>query len=387
MAKTRILFISHESSLTGATILLINLINLVKKSPDYEFTIVIKRGGKLDDQFAGLAPTIVLKPEGYQENKSFLFKVMDFLSYKIRMRKVISAAKKSDVIFSNTIANGRLLKELDIVKKPTLVYVHELKFAMDFCNRHFDTDLSLKFADVLFVPSPAVAKNLEANHQISSDKILPLNYYFPFTTENETEAKKARRSGFFRQHQIPEKKFHVAGMGAAVDRKGIDLFVEVCREVNGASPEIHFTWIGGFLEEEYRKKIMSRIEAYGLKENITITGYISHSSFNLLPFDLFLLTSREDPYPLVVLEAAFLKIPAIAFRGTGGMEDFIGEEAGFLVDNLSITEMSKRVLQLENDPIEITKNGEAARRKALTLHADPDLVLEQLNAGLSKLCE
>lgn len=42
--------------------------------------------------------------------------------------------------------------------------------------------------------------------------------------------------------------------------------------------------------------------------------------------DLYLLTSREDPFPNVVLEALDAKLPVIGFKNAGGFEDVVTEK-------------------------------------------------------------
>jgi glycosyltransferase involved in cell wall biosynthesis len=381
--KRKILFISHESSLTGGTILLVNLLSLLKETGVADFSIIVKRGGKLDDQFRQIANTIVLKPEGYQAGKGFFGKLGDFLSYRRRLRKMIREAGDCDLIFSNTVANGRLLKLLSQSGRAIVVYVHELESALKFCNIHRDTDLSLELADSIFSPSNAVTRNLIQHDKVGAGKIFPLNYYFSVPGDNFSGNKEDIKRKFFGQYRIPPDRFHVAGMGAAVERKGMDIFVETCRILKEMNAGIHFTWIGGFLDKGFESRIINFIKQSELEGHLTITGYIPHSFLNLIPFDLLALTSREDPYPLVVLEAAFARIPTVAFRGTGGMEDFIGDDAGFLVSEVSAEAMAQKIIEIRNSATEAVKRAEHASQKARALHTDADLILEQLEKGVA----
>ena len=49
-----------------------------------------------------------------------------------------------------------------------------------------------------------------------------------------------------------------------------------------------------------------------------------------------MLTSREDPFPLVCLEAAALGISTICFADAGGMPEFVRDDAGFVVPYLDV---------------------------------------------------
>lgn len=70
-AKLKVLVIAHEASLTGAPILLLHLLSLVKINDWFDFEIVLKRGGVLTLNYVELAQTLVLKDSDYQKNKSF----------------------------------------------------------------------------------------------------------------------------------------------------------------------------------------------------------------------------------------------------------------------------------------------------------------------------
>jgi glycosyltransferase involved in cell wall biosynthesis len=61
---------------------------------------------------------------------------------------------------------------------------------------------------------------------------------------------------------------------------------------------------------------------------------------------VFALVSREDPFPLVMLEAAFAGKPVVCFEGAGGAPEFVEPDAGFVVPYLDVGAMADRVAQL-----------------------------------------
>ncbi|GGA04333.1 hypothetical protein CYANOKiyG1_16650 [Okeania sp. KiyG1] len=65
--------------------------------------------------------------------------------------------------------------------------------------------------------------------------------------------------------------------------------------------------------------------------------------------DLFLLTSREDPFPLVNMEAMYCGLPVITFLGNGGASEIFEGQRGVAVPYLDIPEMAKAVINLKND--------------------------------------
>lgn len=382
LKKLKLIFISHESSLSGAPILLLNLLRLLKKN-GFNFSVVLKRSGELDGDFLEVSKIFILKPKSYQTSKFFLSKVVDYFFYRIRLISIIKEIKNADIVFSNTITNGRFLKQISSIKKPILTYVHELESVIQYYNRTGDSDLSFGLSSAFCSPSSFVTQNL-LNHGISGKRTFPLNYYFPSQKAELTVSKLEKQKEFFEKHNIPFDKFYVAGMGTATFRKGIDLFIDACAVTTRADPNIHFVWLGDFIDEEERILMSHKIRELAISETeFTLTGFIPNNSYNLLPFDTLALTSKEDPYPLVVLEAALLKIPSIAFKGAGGMDEFIKDDAGFLLETRSASSLAEAILFLKENQFEILERGNNAFKRVKELHSNPSLILEQLDAAIS----
>jgi len=108
-----------------------------------------------------------------------------------------------------------------------------------------------------------------------------------------------------------------------------------------------------------------------LKEhNIHFIGMMPHSYDSLLPFDIFLLSSREDPYPLVVLEAAFQKVPTICFKEAGGIKEFVGDDAGWCMPGFSEENMVEKLNEISLDSASITQKGIIAQGNVMKIHGD-----------------
>jgi len=85
-------------------------------------------------------------------------------------------------------------------------------------------------------------------------------------------------------------------------------------------------------------------------------------------FDAFCLTSREDPFPLVVLEAASLEKPVLCFAEAGGPPEFVENHCGFVLPYLDVAAMSARIVELIENPSLRDELGRRARAKVLERH-------------------
>ncbi|MEO9020796.1 MAG: glycosyltransferase family 4 protein [Ginsengibacter sp.] len=382
--KKRIVFISHDSTLTGAPILLLNLIALVKKRDVFDIRIILFKGGILQEEFKRYGETTILRLGNYNKYKFFLWKLVPFLKYTTKVFFLRGFIKDADIIFNNTVTNGKILKAISGSSAKVVTYVHELESVINIYRKK--SELTLKYSDLFVVPSQAVAQNLISNHGISKDKLCFLNYFFPFhevnTNADAKEKARKRMSAFI---DFNDTEFYIAGMGAATRRKGIDLLVGAAAILKEAAKEVHFVWIGGYDNDGMKAEIENEIAANGLKNTFSFVGQLPHSLDNLLAFDLFILPSREDPYPLVVLEAALLKLPSVIFAGTGGIGEFVSDNCGWIVDEISSRALAQKIIELKNQKEELKKRGENAYKKCIQLHTDEESIFSRFN-DIIQLC-
>ena len=84
--------------------------------------------------------------------------------------------------------------------------------------------------------------------------------------------------------------------------------------------------------------------------------------------DAFALTSREDPFPLVMLEAGSLGIPVVCFAGSGGAQEFVQDDAGLIAPYLNVSAFADHLIRLNNLPLLRQSLGAAARSKVKANH-------------------
>jgi glycosyltransferase involved in cell wall biosynthesis len=380
--RKKLLFISHDSSLTGAPILLLNLLKLIKKHSLYDFEILLYRGGSLEDDFKKLGPTDILKDKNYATTRNNIKRGLNFLKYQQKLWKWQKKVKKFDLVFNNTVTNGKVLEGFAKVGLPIVSYVHELESVIR--QYYANAILTFQFSGLIAVPSSVVGRNLELRHSVPEHKIKRLDYFFSSEEVIHQSIKKEEgRRMFFDRFKLPINKFYVVSMGTATHRKGIDLFLEVCKELQ-ADPDMFFVWIGDFVDESTKEKTLKDIEVHNLSHNFLMTGFLPNSSLNLLPFDLFCLTSREDPYPLVVIEAAMQKIPSLCFD-SGGISDFVSGDCGWLINDFSPSAMAEKIRELKKDKKQMQTVGENAGKKALELHTNEERILIQFKTIINQL--
>jgi len=166
---------------------------------------------------------------------------------------------------------------------------------------------------------------------------------------------------------IPKDAFVVGGCGTMDWRKGVDLFIQVAnRTVRYMdNRDIYFCWIGGCLSRRTCIEYHYEVEQLSLRGHLFFLGEVADTAPYMAELDLFLLTSREDPFPLVMLEAARQGVPIVCFEGGGGGTEFVDDMVGAKVPMLDVTEMARVVVDLKKRPQARANLGSAAYERSL----------------------
>ena len=123
----------------------------------------------------------------------------------------------------------------------------------------------------------------------------------------------ARKAELRAEMGWPAEAKLVMGCGTVHWRKQPDVFVRLAEAVGG---DARFVWIGGGTDlEEMRALALS----LGVADRVEFLGHRDDFRALMRCADVFALTSSEDPFPLVCLEAAVAGAPSVIFREAGGM--------------------------------------------------------------------
>ena len=343
-----ILFVSHEASRTGAPIFLLNVIRFLSGHFNLNCIILLCSGGELEQEFRALGPTIVLA------NRN---KLDPLILNSLKKRRI-------KLIYSNTISNGMVQFQLQKLGCPVLCHVHELGFSIE---RHFgEENLKCVLASTtkFLTGSKAVERYFREQQKLPSER-LALAYPFIATRENVRLAQQKLACSL----DIPENAIVVGACGTLGWRKGTDLFLQVARRViNRDNKPIFFIWVGGPISHGDYHNLQYDAHLMGIDRQILFTGAVSSHLPYFARFDIFVLPSREDPFPLVVLDAASLGIPIVCFDNAGGAPEFVENDSGIVVPYLDVNRMADALIKLMQDEVLRETLGKRAREKVIEHH-------------------
>ncbi|MGC9334373.1 MAG: glycosyltransferase family 4 protein [Anaerolineae bacterium] len=113
----------------------------------------------------------------------------------------------------------------------------------------------------------------------------------------------------------------VVNLASIQPRKGTDLFVDTAIEVCRRHPSVEFMWLG---DGEPFGSWQAQIEQAGLQDRILFPGYVAAGYLMLRRASVLFLASRDDPFPLSVLEAMCLGRSIVSFDVGGAPEALAG---------------------------------------------------------------
>ncbi|MEP7278419.1 MAG: glycosyltransferase family 4 protein, partial [Bacteroidota bacterium] len=209
-----------------------------------------------------------------------------------------------------------------------------------------------------------------------------LPYYFPEQAAFSKAQKEVARLDFAGKYCLNPEDLWIVNMGTVTPRKGIHEFLEVAAITKAAQKKVSFIWIGGYENEETKLQVEAALKKMEYP-GILFTGALPHNATNLLPFDVFFLSSREDPYPLVVVEAAYLAVPSICFDGSGGIPEFIENDAGWLIPDFSAGKAADCIIDININRTIIGEKGGKARLKAIARHSNETLIIDKFTKAIN----
>jgi len=138
-------------------------------------------------------------------------------------------------------------------------------------------------------------------------------------------------------------------VGRFDNQKGYDYLVQVAKKV--LSKKSDWTWeIYGSGNQDEVDKIRDLINENGLQEKLVIKGLEKNQDLIYGDKGIYVMTSRYEGLPLVLLEAQQYNLPIVSFSCPTGPSEIVENGInGYLIDCYDIDEMSKRLLELMND--------------------------------------
>jgi len=369
----KLLFITHDTARTGAPMMMLHFLRwLQQHKPELTIDVLALKGGGLEEDFKASCNNyynyaLATKKEGTPFIKRILKKAG---VYKPVNKKEAFISKVSsetyDVMYANTIVSIPIAIALKAnnIKSQLIAHIHELEVMIK--NMLPNLNRFLPEIDTIIVPAQLVKNNLVKNWNVEDSKVKVV-YECASVENNSLKTTSSNKSNSF-----------TIGASGTVDwRKGYDLFLLVARYIRVQQPElpINFKWVGR-LPKQVANIINEDLSKMNLLDHVTFVGEVEDPIQHFNEFDVFLMTSREDPFPLVCIEVGLLGKPIISFEKAVGTNEILKDGGGIIVPYLDVAGMAEGVLTYYNNKELLDKH--AAYNKVAFDKFTPEKICPQL---------
>lgn len=139
-------------------------------------------------------------------------------------------------------------------------------------------------------------------------------------------------------------------VGRLNEQKGYEYLIDAWAIVSKQYPD----WIlNAYGSGEIKDKLQSRIDERGLSNKLILNDPTSQIIEKYLESSLYVMSSRYEGFPMVLLEAMSCGLPCVSFNCPNGAKDLIENgENGFLVDYLDVQKLAEAICELiENESL------------------------------------
>lgn len=342
---SRILLVTHEASRSGAP-RVAQLVAQCLIDQGHDVRIVSRRAGPLLAEFADTAPTRI-EPLWRVRRRLWdlpgrpgraAARAFDMASALATLLKA-----RPDLVYVNSAAAAIYVRPARFLRMPVVLHFHEsAEVSRPFLDQAGITAMPPGVSVVAC--SPSVRDDLERLHA-GQPVLLP---------SIPDGGRVLALSSEPPEREYAPQEIIVGCCGRVEYRKGADLWIEAYRRVRQALPELpmRFLWVGEGAPPEGTQSC-PEIEFIGPSDNPY--AHMRHFTIATLP-------SRDDPFPLVVMEAMLLGKPVVAFA-VGGVPDQIGD-AGVLIAPGDVEGFASAIADLLSDEAKRRRLGEKAMRRA-----------------------
>ena len=303
-ARMRLLLVGHDAFPAGAQLLLLNLARHYATVAGLEVAILLLGDGALAGDYRAVAPVTLSA----------------FADLPRVARRLHSQGFAAAVV--NSAASARACAPLAEAGMRCVLLVHELPQLLQERNLLEPARGAVAAVSHVVFAAPFVRDRFVERVPLPPGRavVLPQGLYRPVRPVPDMHDRAAMR----RTLGVPADALLAMGLGYADLRKGFDLFLQAWRAAHAAEAGMHLVWIGD---------MDPLVQAHFAQE---VADAMATGTFHHLPrradaadwlacADVHLLTSREDPFPSVVLEAMSAGVPTVAFAGAGGAPDLLRE--------------------------------------------------------------
>ena len=302
--KQKLILVGHDAYKHGAQLLTLNIFKTLKQRFGIDVTCVLLDGGPLVDEYKEVGETLIAHGS-----------LDTFTAFSNEL-----AANGYTHAICNTTVVGLCTEVLVKANLEVISLIHELETLISEYSLEKHAVTIAENAKKVIFASQFVQESFENVVGKLGDKAIvkPQGIYQKLVENKKATSELRKKLGLKSTAKI------IVNSGFADLRKGFDLFIQIAKEAVTRNDSFHFVWLGD-VEASLNNWILKDIKDTQLMKHLHIIPFTAEISLYLEGANVFAMTSREDPFPSVVLESLALGTPVVGFENGGGFVDALSE--------------------------------------------------------------
>lgn len=305
--KTKLVLVGHDAYKHGAQLLTLNIFKTLVQDFGIDVELILLDGGPLVEDYQKIGTTHVAHGDAA---------IFRDVVQEITQRSTVAHA------ICNSTVTGQCTEVLVGCGLKVISLVHELETLIkEYALEDRAKAISENASSVVFASSLVKDSFERVVGSIGEKGVVKAQGIYQNLEQNINSHKSLRE-----KLNLPDQAKIVVNVGFADLRKGFDLFVSTARVAAAKNSDYHFVWLGD-IHPDLENWILRDIAGSKLESHLHFVPFTNEISLYLQGADVLAMTSREDPFPSVVLESLALGTPVVGFQGGGGFADLLCDES------------------------------------------------------------
>ena len=327
----KIIFVTASTKGGGAERMLFNIINSVSSS--FSKLLIVTSCETVPESIGFSSPVINLNKKHAsfafldlikrikQEQPDILFTTSSNIGYQLVLAKKLFSPK-SKVIIRCAVTPSEI--------------VHTKPFREYFLNKLIKWTYA--YSDLIIAQTNYMKQDLADSYNISPEKICVIRNIVD-VQKLDYLSNEASGIPFLADH------YNIVAAGALYSIKGFDLLIIAMSRLLQKIDSNVKLWILGDerYEKGYKSYLKSLILQYELSDVVTLVGHKDNPYPFLKKADLFVMSSRKEGFPNVVLESLFLGTPVLATNCVDFSSVIINGVNGYVVEKEDVDALANGI--------------------------------------------
>ena len=314
--RPRVLFVSHETTLSGAPIQLVHLAGWLQ-ARGWAILVATPDHGPISEMLAARGVPTVVEPT----------LLTDLTHAWLRQ-----CCLAFDVIVANTIASWPAIRAANLEEKPALWYLHETLVAVRLIRAIPEMASALTIADLLVTPTRQTARIYQGLTEAPIE-VVPYGIPRPPTAVSPSS-----------------ERMRFLTLGSFEPRKGQDVLADAIGKLDDATrARCRFKMAGRVLDEQFYFELQTASAGF---PEVELIDALNHSdALRLLnETDVLVLPSRDETMPIAILEAMGLG-KAVISADVGGVGEWLRDGMnGLVVEKENPDALAEALANCANNP-------------------------------------